>query len=131
MMLETELYAERVLARQGVGISEAFGIGSAVPGDGEEILSLEIYSGVLEEQFVLNLYGKSITHSQCFQAKERAVLDVILRTFVLAVGIVDRRSGNIGCIIPGPEIVFIGFGGIEKLGAVISCPEREEIGVEF
>ena len=44
MMLETELYAERVLARQGVGISEAFGIGSAVPGDGEEILSLEIYS---------------------------------------------------------------------------------------
>ncbi len=44
-------------------------IGSAVPGDGEEILSLEIYSGVLEEQFVLNLFWEEYNPQSVFSGE--------------------------------------------------------------
>ena len=60
-MLETELNTECVLAREGVWISETFRISTAVPGDGEYILGLEIYPCVLQEKFVLDVSGNGIS----------------------------------------------------------------------
>lgn len=130
-MLETELDAKCILAGQRIRIPQTFGVGTAVAGNSEEILSLEIYSGILKKQLFLYLLRNGVAQSQCFQTEERTVLDVVLRTFILAVRVVNRRGGNIRGIVTGLEIIIICLGCRKKLGAVVAGPERKEIGVIF
>ena len=98
-MLESKLNTESVLAGHGVGVSETLGVGSGVLGDGEEVLSLEVYAGALEREFALDVAGERVAERERFQAQERAVLDVIVGSFTLAVGVVDGGSRHVGCVV--------------------------------
>ncbi len=92
MYLESELNAECVLAGQRVGIAETFGVSAAVAGESQQVLSLEINAGILHFKFVLNVFGQGVAEREGLQAQERAVFDVVVRTFVLLVVVVDRGS---------------------------------------
>lgn len=69
-MSETKLNAESILAGQGVGVSETFGVGAAVVGYSKYVLGLEIYAGVFKEKFLLNFSGQSVAKGQSLQTQE-------------------------------------------------------------
>lgn len=85
LLSETELYTHSVLTGQCVGITESFGIGTRVVGDGEQILCLKIYSCIRQLKLAAQRGRKRITYGKCLHAQERTVFDVKFRNLMLVV----------------------------------------------